>query len=64
MLTAKATQQRTSFQVFMVVNAQIVVTRSVMCSLVDGCGDIRGTQSERAVYHYSILPYLPAIAVL
>jgi hypothetical protein len=43
MLKVKATQQRLSFQVSMVVNAQIVV-RSVMCSLVEGHGGFRGTQ--------------------
>ena len=52
MLTVKAPQRGTSFQVYTVFKAQIVVLRSVMCSLVDIHGRFRGTQCERAVNLY------------
>jgi len=42
MLTVKATRG-VSFQVYMVFKAQMVVLRSVMCSVVDRHGGFRGT---------------------
>jgi hypothetical protein len=43
MLTVRATQGGTSFQVHTVIKAQTVVLRSVKCSLVDRHGGFRGT---------------------